>query len=90
MNHHSRPQAWEWLRANWEWMKQNMGTDLSFSRMPLNVGRCYSDLEFLPEFTEFFNQHLSVAFERPLNQAIETIQWQSAWKSRDKENIVAT
>jgi puromycin-sensitive aminopeptidase len=88
MNHHSRPQAWEWLRANWEWMKQNMGTDLSFSRMPLNVGRCYSDLEFLPEFTEFFNQHLSVAFERPLNQAIETIQWQSAWKSRDKENIV--
>ncbi|HEY4964419.1 MAG TPA: M1 family metallopeptidase [Candidatus Saccharimonadales bacterium] len=88
MNHHSRDQAWAWLKENWDWMQQNMGTDLSFSRMPLYVGRCYSDLSFLKEFTDFFDQNLSPAFDRPLNQAIETINWQSAWKSRDKENIV--
>jgi hypothetical protein len=26
---------------------------------------------------------MSAAFERPVKQSIETIQWQSAWRTRD-------
>jgi hypothetical protein len=51
--------------------------------MPIYAGRCFSDASFLPEFKKFFESHMSTAFERPVNQAIETIQWQSAWKQRD-------
>lgn len=66
---------------------QNLGSDLSFFRMPIYAGRCFSDESFLPEFTEFFESRMSPAFERPVKQAIETIQWQAAWKKRDLEAL---
>ena len=42
---------------------------------------------WLPEFKAFFEKRMSPSFERPVNQAIETIQWQAAWKTRDLEAI---
>ena len=35
----------------------------------------------------FFESHMSAAFERPVKQAIETIEWQSAWRTRDLEAL---
>ena len=84
MNRHARTATWEWLKANWEWLVANLGTDLSFFRMPVYAGRVYSDIGFLPEFKAFFESKLSPAFERPIKQAIETIEWQAAWKARDQ------
>ena len=84
MNRHARAATWEWLKANWEWLVANLGTDLSFFRMPVYAGRVYSDIGFLPEFKAFFESKLSPAFERPIKQAIETIEWQAAWKARDQ------
>jgi aminopeptidase N len=87
MNRHAKQATWQWLQDNWDWMTKNLGTDLSFFRMPIYAGRSFSDIDFLPEFKKFFESHMSPAFERPVNQAIETIQWQSAWKDRDLEAI---
>jgi aminopeptidase N len=86
-NHYSRDEAWKWLQKNWLWLEQTLGEDLSFYRMPFYVARCYSSLDFLKEFEDFFNSHLSPSFERPLKQSIETIQWQSDWKKRDLASI---
>lgn len=86
-NRHARLLTWSWLKDNWGWLTENLGTDLSFFRMPIYAGRSFSDASFLPEFTEFFESRLSPAFERPFKQAIETIQWQSAWKERDLDPI---
>jgi aminopeptidase N len=83
MNRHAKQTTWQWLVKNWQWLVDNIGTDLSFFRMPNYVARNYSDEAFLPEFTKFFESHMSPAFERPVKQAIETIQWQSAWRQRD-------
>lgn len=83
MNRHARRLTWEWLTTNWDWLAKNLGTDLSFSRMPIYAGRAFSDEAFLPEFIAFFEDRMSPAFERPVKQAVETIQWQAAWKSRD-------
>jgi aminopeptidase N len=83
MNRHAKLTTWQWLKDNWDWMQKNLGTDLSFSRMPIYAGRNFSDQKFLPEFQKFFASHMSPAFERPVNQAVETIQWQAAWKQRD-------
>jgi hypothetical protein len=55
--------------------------------MPIYAARGFSDLSFLPEFTEFFGNHMGVAFDRPIKQAIETIQWQAAWRDRDLDGI---
>lgn len=87
MNRHARQTTWKWLEENWEWLTKNLGTDLSFFRMPIYAGRVFSDEKFLPEFKKFFEDRMSPAFERPVNQAIETIQWQSAWKKRDLQAI---
>lgn len=86
-NRHAKSETWKWLGQNWDWLIANLGTDLSFFRMPIYAGRVFSDASFLPEFKKFFEARMSPAFERPVNQAIETIEWQSAWKQRDLEAI---
>lgn len=82
-NRYARISTWQWLKDNWQWLKDHIGDDLSFYRMPTYVARVQSDAGFLIEFESFFNEHMSPAFERPIKQGIETIQWQSAWKERD-------
>ncbi|MGH7234363.1 MAG: M1 family metallopeptidase, partial [Candidatus Saccharimonadales bacterium] len=79
--------TWEWLKKNWDWLEKNLGTDLSFSHMPTYAARAFSDLLFLPEFEAFFRSKLTASFERPLNQAIETITWQALWRERDKAKV---
>lgn len=87
MNRHARQATWEWLQATWEWLQEHIGSDLSFFRMPIYAARGFSDTSFLPEFTKFFETHMSPGFDRPVKQAIETIQWQAAWKDRDLTTI---
>jgi puromycin-sensitive aminopeptidase len=82
-NRHAKKAAWQWIQEHWDWLEDNMGSDLSFYRLPNYVARAFSDETFLPEFKKFFESHMSTAFERPVKQAVETIQWQAAWKQRD-------
>lgn len=87
MNRHAKHATWQWLKDNWSWLQDNIGNDLSFFRMPIYAGRNFSEADFIPEFREFFAEHMSPAFERPVKQAIETIEWQSAWKQRDLKPV---
>lgn len=86
-NRFARLSTWQWLKDNWEWLRENIGSDLSFYRMPIYAARVQSDAAFLKEFESFFTQHMSAAFERPIKQGIETIQWQSAWRERDLDAL---
>ena len=88
-NRYAKSATWDWLKQNWDWLKQNLGTDLSFFMMPRYVARAYSDLSFIPEFEKFFRDRMSVAYERPLSQAIETITWQGLWKQREQDKLKA-
>jgi aminopeptidase N len=86
-NRHARQLTWDWMTSHWQWLSDNLGNDLSFSRLPNYAARSFSDKAFLKEFQRFFDEHMSPAFERPLKQAVETIQWQAAWRRRDLEAI---
>jgi aminopeptidase N len=88
MNRHAKHTTWKWLTDHWQWLNDNLGTDLSFFRMPIYSARAFSDVGFIPEFEEFFSSHMSPSFERPVKQGIETIQWQSNWKTRDMETVI--
>lgn len=79
--------TWQWIKDHWDWLEKNLGNDLSFYMMPRYVAKAYSDEKFIPEFKSFFDQHISNSLIRPLNQAIETITWQSEWKKRDLKEI---
>lgn len=83
MNRHGREATWQWLTKHWDWLETNMGNDLSFARMPVYAGRAFASRDFLPTFKAFFEPKMSPALERSINQAIEIIEWQSAWRDRD-------
>ncbi len=89
MNRHAKDAAWEWVTSHWKWLKDNLGTDLSFSRMPLFAARVSSDTAFLEAYKAFFESVMEPTIERTFKQGIETIEWQSAWRSRDLDAVKA-
>ncbi len=87
-NPFGRQMAWEWLKGSWEWLEDNLGADLSFSRIPMYVARVYSDKKFLIEFEKFFADKHSPSLERAIKQGIETIKTQTAWRERDEQALL--
>lgn len=83
MNRFARDATWKWLTTNWPWLKENLGSDLSFYRLPIYVARMCSKADFLPEYKKFFESVMEPALERSVKQGIEIIEWQSEWKKRD-------
>lgn len=82
MNRHARRATWEWMKKHWGWLDKNLGSDLSFYRMPVYAARVFSDASFADEYKAFFEPHMSPAHERTYNQGLEMIAWQAAWKKR--------
>jgi aminopeptidase N len=88
-NRFAREATWDWLVAHWSWIKENLGTDLAFYRMPVYSARAFSDAAFLPKYKQFFESVMEPALERSYKQGIEMIEWQSAWRKRDLAAIKA-
>ncbi len=88
-NRFGRDATWKWMTnpTNWKWLSDNLGTDLSFYRFPIYAASAFSDPEFLNKFEKFFLPRKEPAFERSINQGIEFITWQSAWKKRDFKEV---
>lgn len=82
-NRYARELTWEWMKDNWKWLQDNLGSDLSFYRMPVYAARGFSDFNFLTEYKKFFKKVLTPAFERSYNQGIEIVQMNASWKERD-------
>lgn len=87
MNRHAKWQTWEWLKDNWKWLEKNLGSDLSFYRMPIYAARVFSSEDFAKEYKEFFKPKITPALERSYNQGLEMLAWHSAWKERDMREI---
>jgi len=88
MNRFARKATWEWLKVNWDWLLKHFRNDLGFYRLPTYAARAFSDEKFLVEFNKFFEPKRSPAFDRSIDQAIETINWHSAWRKRDLDLIL--
>ncbi|MCA9331465.1 M1 family metallopeptidase [Candidatus Saccharibacteria bacterium] len=86
-NRFAKKATWEWMKDHWDWLAKNLGSDLSFYRFPMFAANAFSDRDFLDEFKEFFLPKIEPAFERSVNQGIEVITWQSAWRERDLDSV---
>lgn len=89
LNRYAREATWQWVKDHWDWLHANLGSDLSFYRMPVYVARAFSDRSFIDEYKAFFEPKLSPALDRSYNQGLEMLEWQSAWKERDYEEVKA-
>ncbi len=87
LNRHAKHTTWGWMKRNWPWLQKNLGTDLSFYRMPIYAARSFSDESFINEYVAFFKPKLSPALERSYKQGLEMLEWQTAWKTRDLKQI---
>lgn len=88
-NRYAKRKIWDWVKENWQWLDETFAGDLSQSRMPMMVARSFSSPEFLEEFTKFFEDKKTPTYERTINQGLETLGWQIAWKARDEAAILA-
>lgn len=88
MNRHSRMLTWEWLQKNWPWLKKNMGSDLSFHRMPIYAARQFATKELETAYTSFFTEHMEPALQRSYVQGLEMVQTNISWRERDSEQAV--
>lgn len=88
MNRFSRDATWEWMKSEWKWLGENLGTDLSFYRFPMYAAMAFSNREFLKEFEKFFVPKKEPSFERSINQGIEMLTWQSAWRERALKEVM--
>lgn len=86
-NRYARTAAWKWLQENWQWLKDNLGADTSFTRMPVYVARVMGRSDFVPEFKQFFESVMEPSIDRAYKQGLEMIEWQSAWRDRDLQAI---
>lgn len=89
LNRYAKDQTWQWVKDNWEWLHENLGSDLSFYRMPIYVARVHSNSDFIKEYKSFFEPKLSPAMDRSYKQGIEMLEWQSAWKERAFKEVKA-
>jgi aminopeptidase N len=87
MNRFARRKTWHWMTSHWQWLGDNLGTDLSFYRFPMYAATAFNDRAFLKEFKDFFLPKKAPSFERSINQGIEVLEWQSAWRERDLKEV---
>lgn len=83
MNRHAKVATWQWFTKHWDWLKANMGSDMSFSRLPMYAAGNFNDRDFLKKYKAFFKPRLTPDLERAYKQGLETIEWHAAWKDRD-------
>ncbi len=88
MNRHSRTQTWLWLKSNWVWLKEVIGTDLGFARIPVYVARNFTDAKFLEEYVNFFTSKIEPVIKRSFDQGYEIMQTNIAWHERDSAAVV--
>lgn len=88
MNRYSKQATWDWLRDNWSWLTNNIGSDLSFSRTPVYAARNFADEKFIKEYVEFFTKNMNMTLKRSYNQGLEIVQTNHAWRERDSEAVL--
>ncbi len=88
LNHYAREKTWKWMKDNWDWLHENLGSDLSFFRMPIYAARVHSDSRFINSYREFFEPRMEPGLERSYKQGLEMLEWQTAWRERDYTNVL--
>lgn len=88
MNRFGRDTAWQWMKENWNWLEETLGTDLSFSRFPVYAARVFTGEKYLKDYGKFFEPKSSPMLERTIKQGREIIQWHTDWYNRDHAKVL--
>lgn len=88
VNPKAKFEFWNFIKENWGWLKDNLGSDMSFSRTPVYVARSHSDIKFLKDYSTFFDKVSEPSLIRGIKQGEEIIRSQHAWRQRDGQKLL--
>lgn len=86
----SRDATWQWLRDNWDWIKQTFGGDKSYDDYPRYSASGLTTAEQLSEYREFFTPKLSdPSLTRAIQLGIGEIEARVELIERDQPAVIA-
>jgi aminopeptidase N len=84
----AKKEAWLWLTNNWQWISDNLGDDMVFSRLPIYVAQSFSDSDFINEYRNFFETVKVPALELTIMQGLELMKMQIKWRNAYEKNLI--
>jgi aminopeptidase N len=58
-NKHARNQTWQWIRSNWDWIKETFKGDKNYDDYPQYAATILSSRQQLNEYRNFFEPLIS-------------------------------
>ncbi len=86
-NPHSRPLAWEFLKANWRKILKIYGGGGHLLSRIIRPFSHFNDEKCAEEIERFFGKNPAPAAQRTIQQVLEKIRSNAAWARRDGRNI---
>ena len=83
---HSRLQAWEYLKKNWQTVRETYG-DLWTGRLVEGTGQLPADKR--DDIVAFMDKHLNGVAEMSYARALETLDQLTEFKARTKGDLIA-
>jgi aminopeptidase N len=83
----SRHITWGWLKTNWQFFVNNYGSEKDLGLFVSAASKGFASAEHQADYTSFFASSPTPGAEMAYKQGIETIQWQTKWKTKDQQRI---
>lgn len=87
---YARPQAWDWLRNNWDWIEKTFREDKSYDYFPRYAASSFNTRQLLDEYRAFFEPLKDqTALNRNIVMGIEELENRVTWLERDTQAVAA-
>ncbi|XP_031826671.1 puromycin-sensitive aminopeptidase isoform X2 [Nomia melanderi] len=87
MTYKGRLMAWDFIKKNWQTLRDRYGGGFLMSRLVKIVTENFVTEEQAKEVEDFFKDHPTPGTERTVQQSVESIRLNVAWLARDLDSI---
>ena len=89
-NKHGQQVAWDWIRADWQWLQDTVGGDMEFTTYITVTASIFQTAERLAEFKAFFEPKLPTpGLTREITMDIKVVETRVALVEAEQEAVNA-
>ncbi len=89
-NKHGQQAAWDWVRADWQWLEDTVGGDMEFTTYITVTAAIFQTAERLAEFKAFFEPKLPTpGLTREITMDIKVVETRVALVEAEQEAVNA-
>ncbi|WEY48577.1 M1 family metallopeptidase [Weissella confusa] len=89
-NKHGQQAAWDWIRADWQWLEDTVGGDMEFTTYITVTAGIFQTAERLAEFKAFFEPKLPTpGLTREITMDIKVVETRVALVEAEQEAVNA-